>query len=222
MSAHHNQRKAWYFRRRCLSQPFPHIRFQCDAVWKELMIEQRGPIVKNRHVKIQLQRQRRYRLSDMARAGDPQRARRRNCFSIKQRLVISETTVQFRNAKVLSHCPRFRALPLSQFGPKLFPDLLRIRQNQSENLSSTNEPIIPTKIMVEQKIECRSLSRSQGLNRALLNFRLKASSTERSLNSSICIKKRLRSYLLRARTLDAGNDPERNWLGIACRFGESL
>ncbi len=56
----------------------------------------------------------------------------------------------------------------------------------------------------------------------MLDLRFQTTSPQRSFDSPIPIKQRLRSHLLRARTLDSRNDPQRYRLAGPRRLRQSL
>src|SRR2546423_1217320 len=85
----------------------------------------------------------------------------------------------------------------------IFADLFRIRQNHPKYFPTTDQSIIPSEIMVQQKIESFSLARAQSLYRPLLDFCLQTSAAESSLDSAICIKERFGPNLLRTGSLNS-------------------
>ena len=98
---------------------------------------------------------------------------------------------------------------------QLAPDFLRlrhVRKNQAANFAAANETVIPAKVMIKHEIENRGLMLEHGLPGALAHFGFETSSTERADDSSIGEEKRLRAFLLRTRTLHAGNDSQRERL----------
>ena len=145
MSPGDNQPK----RRTCwhgLSQKFfPRIDAELGSLGKELRTRERGAVIKNCDRKVKLLRQGRHRLGDMTRAGDPERARRRNGFLVKPSLLPG--LLDQGNAKILLHSPGQRFLRCCQSAPDL-SGLGRVGQDQAGDLPATNQSVVPTKIMV--------------------------------------------------------------------------
>src|SRR6185503_7725648 len=115
-----------------------------------------------------------------------------------------------------------RALALRELAPKIRPDGDGIGQDESEHLAAADEAVVPAEIVVQQQVERGRFARAQRLDGALLDFRLQAATAERAVDAAVREKNRLRADLLRAGTLDAGNDPQRHAFARARGVGEGL
>src|SRR6185437_14483941 len=97
-----------------------------------------------------------------------------------------------------------------QVGPEFFARGLRIGQDHAKNFSAANQTIVPAEVVVEQQIKGFRLAGAQGLDGALLNFRLQTAAAESPLDAAIAIKKSLRANFLRAGTFNVDDDSQRD------------
>ncbi len=112
--------------------------------------------------------------------------------------------------------------------------LRRLRQNQTTDFAAADEAVVPAEVVVEHQLECRRCLREQRSSGAVLNLRLEAAPTERALDPAVGKKQRLRPLFpvgkkqrlrplfLRARTFDAGNDPQREGLPFRQCTGQEI
>ena len=102
------------------------------------------------------------------------------------------------------------------FGPKLFSAVLCVRQNYAGDFATTDQTVVPAEVMIQHEFKSLGLPGLQRMQRQASGFRFQTATAERALDASIRSENRLRAELLRAGTLDARNDAERNWFALAC------
>ena len=76
--------------------------------------------------------------------------------------------------------------------------------------------------MIEHQIERLGLAVAQGLKREPLRLCLETATPERPLDSAISVKNCLRSQLLRAGTLDTGDDAQSYGFATPCGLGQCV
>ena len=186
----------------------------------EPVVGQGGAVVEDRDVEVQLQRERRDGLGDMPGARYPQCARRGDRFAVKP--VRASGQWDTRDGEVASDAPGRGPLPLSKLGPELLARVLRVGQDQAADLAAAHQAVVPAEVVIEQQVEGRPLPRAQGLDGALLDLGFQATAAERALDAPVSIKQRLGADLLRAGSLDPGDDAQRDWFPAARRLRQSL
>src|SRR6185437_24987 len=87
---------------------------------------------------------------------------------------------------------------------------------------AANQTIVPAEVVVEQQIKGFRLAGAQGLDGALLNFRLQTAAAESPLDAAIAIKKSLRANFLRAGTFNVDDDSQRDGFAAPCSIGQGL
>src|SRR5439155_22147392 len=111
--------------------------------------------------------------------------------------------LRYGDGEIVFHTPTYGFFAARELLPNRL-SLSRVRENQSRDLASANQAIVPTEIVIEHQIKGRRLLLKQSQPGPLAHFGLEAAATQRSFNASIGKEKRLGAFLLRTRAFDAG------------------
>ena len=222
-----DEREGGHGRRGQREQFFPDIDTQRDGFRKVMMIGERGAVVENGHVEIQLSGERRGGLGYVAGASDPEGARRRDGFSIEKcglRVlpdwqsecgIDCRAFTRLRHSKIIGDSPGDGFLTGSEVSPKFRPDSRGVGENYAKHFAAANQAVVPAEIVVEQEIEGGRLASAKGVDGALLDFSFETTTTERAVDAAIGIKQGLGADFLRAGTFDAGDERESDGFAVA-------
>ena len=220
MPARHNQRERWRGGWRRRGELFPGADFKGNLRRKKMMVGQCRAIVKNGDFEVELGGERSDGLGDVSRTGNPQMAGRRDGLAVKPFMDI--TGFRSADGKIRLHPPGHRGLALRKRRPKAMSGAASVGEDDAKDFATADQPIVPAEIVVEQQVKRGGLAGAQGLDGALLNFRLQATAAERAVNPAIGMEQCLRADLLRARPLDPRDDSQRHRLALPGCIREGL
>ena len=220
MAARDDEAERGRFRQRHFQKLMPAADPQLHVGRKKLVVRQFRPVVENGHGKIELQRERRDGLRDVAGTGNPQVGRRRNGFLIKPfEPLRRRVTRSRRDGKIFFHAPADRSGDGGEFAPE-FRRFRRARQNQSAHAAAANQSVVPAEIVVEHHVERGGLAGLQGFYGARVDFGFETAAAERADDFSVGKKQRLGADALRAGAFRAGNQREHERLFFRQRGGK--
>lgn len=182
------------------------------------MVGQRGTVVEDSDVEIELGCERGDGLGDVTGTGDPESAGRCDGFAVKE----IGCGVCFRNGEIFFDAPGESGLAVSEFLPEGIAGGLSIGDDEAGDFAAADEAIVPTEIVIEQEVEGGGLIGLEGLNGAVLDFSFETAAAQSAFDTAIGIEESLGTDLLRAGTFRAGDEGESDGFAGTGGFSQSL